>query len=90
MVKFDIIRPPQADPPKIANSKQSTITLDELYAKATRADNYCVYFTYITGTCCIMGHPFLLNKKTGYLEHPGSDTHRLGGLYFHQFSIYTH
>ena len=62
MVKFDNIRPPQADPPKIGNSKQRTITLDELYVNATRVDNYCVYSTYITGTCCIMGHPFLLDK----------------------------
>ena len=63
MVKFDNIRPPQADPPKIGNSKQRTITLDELYVNANRSDNYCVYSTYITGTCCIMGHPSLLIKQ---------------------------
>ena len=59
-----MIRPPQADPLKIGNSKQRTITLEELYANANRADNYCVYSTYITGNCCIMGHLFLLIKQS--------------------------
>ena len=84
MVKFDNIRPPQADPPKIGNSKQSTITLDELYVNATRVDNYCDH------RHLVYNGSSLLTNKTRYFEHPGSDTHRRGGLYFYQFSIYIH